>query len=46
LRFRADQVAGLRNLQIQPPWAPLTHLKAANPQAFHYWYRAQRILAS
>jgi hypothetical protein len=40
LRFRADQVAGLRHLQIQPPWAPLTRLKAANPQAFHYWYQA------
>jgi hypothetical protein len=46
LRFRAAQLAGLRDLRIQPPWVPLTRLKAANPQACHYWYQAQRILAS
>ena len=46
LRFRPDQVATLRDLQIQPPWSPLTRLKGANPQAFHYWYQAQRILTS
>ena len=44
LRFRADQVATLRDLQIQPPWAPLTRLKGANPQAFHYWFQTQRLL--
>jgi hypothetical protein len=46
LRFRADQVPNLRDLQIQPPWSPLTRLKGANPQAFHYWYQAQRILST
>jgi len=45
LRFHPDQVAALRDLQIQPPWSPLTRLKGANPQAFHYWHQAQRILA-
>ena len=46
LRFRPDQVATLRDLQIQPPWSPLTRLKGATPQAFHHWYQAQRILTS
>ena len=46
LRFRPDQVATLRDHQIGPPWSPLTRLKGANPQAFHYWLQAQRILTT
>lgn len=45
LRFQPDRIAELRDLQIQTPWVPLNRLKGANPQAFHYWYQAQRILA-
>ena len=46
LRFRADRVAELHDLQIQAPWSPLTRLKGGNAQAFHYWYQAQRMLTS
>lgn len=46
LRFRPDRVATLRDLQMRPPWSPLTRLKGANPQAFHFWCQAQRILTS
>jgi len=44
LRFQADRIAELRDLQIQAPWSPLTRLKGGSPEAFHYWYQAQRIL--
>jgi predicted nucleotidyltransferase component of viral defense system len=44
LRFQSDSVAQLRDLQIQAPWTPLGRLKGGNPQAFHYWYKAQRLL--
>lgn len=44
LRFQAERVANLRDLQIQAPWSSLTRLKGGNAQAFHYWYQAQRIL--
>ncbi len=46
LRFQADRVAELRDLEIQPPWRSLTRLKGGNAEAFHYWYQAQRILTS
>jgi hypothetical protein len=44
LRFQPDRIAELRDLKFQAPWTPLTRLKGGNPQAFHYWYQAQRIL--
>ncbi len=44
LRFQADRIAELRDLQIQAPWSPLHRLKGGNPEAFHYWYQAQRML--
>ncbi len=44
LRFQPDRVSELRDLQIQAPWSPLNRLKGANPEAFHYWYQAQRML--
>lgn len=46
LRFHPGQLAALRDVQIQPPWSPLTRLKGANSQAFHYWHEAQRILTT
>lgn len=46
LRFQADRIAELRDLQIQAPWSPLNRLKGGNAQAFHYWYQAQKILNS
>jgi len=46
LRFQADRVTELRDLQFQAPWTPLTRLKGGNAQAFHYWYQAQRLLSS
>ncbi len=44
LRYQPDRAGELRDLQIQTPWTPLTRLKGGNPEAFHYWYQAQRIL--
>lgn len=44
LRFRADGVPQLHDLQIHAPWSMLGRLKGANPQAFHYWHQAQKIL--
>ncbi len=44
LRFQSEHIAELRDLQIQAPWTPLTRLKGGNPEAFHYWYHAQKIL--
>jgi len=44
LRFRPAEVAALRGAQIAAPWAPLNRLKGGNPEAFHYWYRAQLLL--
>lgn len=46
LRFQADRVTQLRDLQIQAPWTPLTRLKGGNAEAFHYWNQAQIILNS
>ena len=46
LRFQADRIAELRDLQIQAPWSPLNRLKGGNAQAFHYWYRAQKFLST
>ncbi|MBI2924104.1 MAG: nucleotidyl transferase AbiEii/AbiGii toxin family protein [Verrucomicrobia bacterium] len=45
LRFQPDRVSELRDLQIQAPWTPLHRLKGGNPQAFHYWFQAQRMLS-
>lgn len=44
LRFQSNRITELRDLQIEAPWTPLTRLKGGNPEAFHYWYQAQRIL--
>jgi hypothetical protein len=44
LRYQAARAGELRGLQIPAPWASLTRLKGGNPEAFHYWYQAQRIL--
>lgn len=44
LRFRPDHITGLRGLQFQAPWTPLTRLKGGNAEAFHYWHQAQRML--
>jgi NTP pyrophosphatase (non-canonical NTP hydrolase) len=44
LRFKIERVDELRALQIEAPWIPLNRLKGGNPEAFHYWLRAQRIL--
>ena len=46
LRFQANRLAELRDLQIQAPWLPLNRLKGGNAQAFHYWYQAQKILST
>ena len=46
LRFRVDHIAELRALQVQAPWLPLNRLKGGNAEAFHYWFQAQRTLAS
>ena len=46
LRYQPARAAELRDLQIQVPWASLTRLKGGNPEAFHYWYQAQRILSA
>ena len=46
LRFRAEQIAGLRDAQIAAPWTPLNRLKGANAEAFHYWLLAQQILGA
>jgi hypothetical protein len=44
MRFPSAKVGELRQMRIEPPWAVLNRLKGGNPQAFHYWYHAQRIL--
>ena len=44
MRFQIERVADLRDRQIGAPWMPLNRLKGANPEAFHYWELAQRIL--
>ena len=45
-RFQMERVAELRDAQIEAPWTPLNRLKGANPEAFHYWLLAQRILGA
>jgi hypothetical protein len=44
LRFQQERITGLRDARIDAPWTPLNRLKGANPEAFHYWLRAQRML--
>ena len=44
LRYQPDRAGELRDLQIQGPWTALTRLKGGNPEAFHHWYQAQRML--
>lgn len=44
LRYQPARAGELCGLQIRTPWASLTRLKGGNPEAFHYWYQAQRIL--
>jgi hypothetical protein len=46
LRFQMDRAAELRDQEIQAPWAALNRLKGANPEAFHYWLLAQKILTA
>ena len=46
LRFQMERAAELRDQQIEGPWTPLNRLKGANPEAFHYWLLAQRILGA
>jgi len=45
LRFQPANAAALRDAQITAPWSPLNRLKGGNPEAFHYWHQAQRILS-
>jgi hypothetical protein len=44
LRFHPTNVTALREMQIAAPWSTLNRLKGGNPEAFHYWHRAQSIL--
>jgi hypothetical protein len=44
LRLHPTNVTALREMQIAAPWSPLNRLKGGNPEAFHYWHRAQSIL--
>jgi hypothetical protein len=46
LRYQPANVAALREAQIAAPWLPLNRLKGGNPEAFHYWDQAQRILSA
>lgn len=47
IRFDLDTASEtLREKRILAPWAPLDRLKGGNPEAFHYWYHAQRILSA
>jgi hypothetical protein len=46
LRFQRNRVGELRDQQIGAPWTPLNRLKGANPEAFHYWLLARRILSA
>ncbi|MBI1783791.1 nucleotidyl transferase AbiEii/AbiGii toxin family protein [Candidatus Sumerlaeota bacterium] len=43
LRYAVEMADNLRNLNIETPWEALTRLKKSNPEAFHYWYQAQRV---
>jgi hypothetical protein len=45
LRFDPTQVHQLRSQQIPAPWSPLNRLKGANPEAFHLWFQAHRLLS-
>jgi len=44
LRYDPDHIHELRGKSIGPPWAHLTSIRNVNPQAFHYWWHAARIL--
>jgi hypothetical protein len=45
IRFDLETVSEkLERKHILPPWAPLDRLRGGIPEAFHYWYHAQRIL--
>lgn len=44
LRFDLENAHALHGKDIITPWQPLNRLKGGNPEAFHYWYEAQRIL--
>lgn len=46
MRFKPERATDLRGQQINAPWIPLNRLKGANPEAFHYWLLAQRILGA
>ena len=46
LRFQIERVTELRGAEIVAPWVPLNRLKGANPEAFHYWLLAQKILGA
>ena len=46
LRFQIERTAELRDAQTEAPWTPLNRLKGANPEAYHYWLLAQRILGT
>ena len=44
LRFQMERADESPEPQIRAPWTPLNRLRRANPEAFHYWLLAQRIL--
>lgn len=44
LRSSPARIGALTDRVIQAPWAPLSRLKAGNPEAFLYWSQAQRLL--
>jgi len=43
LRSSAEKLQNLGDKTIAPPWAPLGKLKGGNPEAFLYWWQAQRL---
>lgn len=46
IRFDPKAVEELRDKRISRPWGPLDRLKGGNPEAFHYWHKAQHIMTS
>jgi hypothetical protein len=44
IRFKESSMEELRDAQIIDNWATLQRLRGGNPEAFFYWWQAQRIL--
>jgi hypothetical protein len=44
MRYNSSNIEELRTQTLGDSWAPLTRLKAANPEAFHYWHLTREIL--